>query len=54
MDSRLEERLMALAFVLIFAVMIGTAIWWLPQKWTACKKLYDNKPAQVFCFLSKS
>jgi hypothetical protein len=32
---------------------LSNSAWWLPQKWQACQKLYDNRPAQIFCFGSK-
>lgn len=39
--------------VLVLLIMIAGAWWWLPQKWQACKKLYDNRPAQIICMGSK-
>ena len=35
-------------------IAVATAIWWLPQKWQACQKLYDNRPAQIICVMSNS
>lgn len=32
---------------LVLAIQISIAIWWIPQKWNACQKLYDNLPAQI-------
>jgi uncharacterized membrane protein YhfC len=39
--------------VLVLLIMIAGAWWWLPQKWQACQKLYDNRPAQIICMGSK-
>jgi len=41
------------AFLIIafLAALIAFNWWWLPQKWHACQRLYDNKPAQVMCLL---
>jgi hypothetical protein len=44
----------AAALALVLALQITAAAWWLPQKWQACQKLYDNHPAQVFCLLSSN
>jgi hypothetical protein len=38
--------------VIVLMLMVAIAWWWLPQKWSACQKLYDNKPAQIFCLLA--
>jgi uncharacterized membrane protein YhfC len=48
-----EDRLTVIATVLLLALFIIASWWWLPQKWQACQKLYDNRPAQIFCFGSK-
>jgi hypothetical protein len=40
------------AIVLVLLLMTTTAWWWFPQKWQACERLYDKKPAQVFCLLA--
>ena len=40
------------AIVLVLLLMVATAWWWIPQKWQACERLYDNKPAQVLCLLA--
>jgi hypothetical protein len=48
MNPHLDDQLKVIAAVLVIVVVIGATIWWLPQKWTACGKLYDNKAAQVF------
>ena len=34
---------------LVLAIQISLAIWWIPQKWAACQRLYDNLPAQIVC-----
>lgn len=31
------------------AIIVLTIVWWVPQKWAACGKLYDNRVAQVIC-----
>ena len=41
-----------LAVALVAFVVMGNW-WWLPQKWHACQKLYDNRPAQIFCLLGE-
>ena len=40
------------AILLVLLLTIATAWWWLSQKWQACERLYDNKPAQIFCLLA--
>ncbi|MEY4215321.1 MAG: hypothetical protein RL458_3547 [Pseudomonadota bacterium] len=42
------------AVALLLAVQISIAIWWIPQKWAACGRLYDNRPARVVCVLGNS
>jgi hypothetical protein len=40
--------------VVLFLIFIAVAnCWWLPQKWQACQKLYDNQIAQIICLSSK-
>ena len=46
MDS--EDRIIAVA-ALVLAIRISIAIWWIPQKWAVCQRLYDNLPAQIVC-----
>jgi hypothetical protein len=48
-----EDRIFVGLFA-VFAVLtlVGTA-WFLPQKWQACQKLYDNRPAQIICLGSR-
>jgi hypothetical protein len=50
----LDEKVSLGAIVVTLIVMISLASWWLPQKWQGCQKIYDNRPAQIFCFLSNS
>lgn len=40
------------AFVLVLALQLAVAVWWIPQKWTACQSLYTSRPAQLFCLIS--
>ena len=51
MKNTSDEMVIAIALIGVWVVIIGAAVWWLPQKWEGCTKLYDNRPAQVFCFL---
>jgi len=46
-----KYELVAIIIVLFSVVLLNA--WWLPQKWQACQKLYDNQIAQVICLLSK-
>ena len=46
-----SNGVLAAIVVLFFVVLIN--VWWLPQKWQACQKLYDNQTAQIICLLSK-
>jgi hypothetical protein len=48
-----DDRLTVLAAVTVLLLFLAVAWWWLPQKWQACQKLYDNLPAQLFCFGAK-
>ena len=48
-----DDKLNAIAAVAVLLIMFVAACWWLPQKWQACQKLYDNLPAQLFCFGAK-
>ena len=48
-----DERITVAAAVLVLVLMTASAWWWLPQKWQACQKLYDNRPAQIICLSSK-
>jgi len=48
-DDKFVAAFMAAILLIVFAV----AWWWLPQKWQACQKLYDNRPAQIFCLGAK-
>jgi hypothetical protein len=49
----LDDTLTAIAAVATLLIMFAVAWWWLPQKWQACQKLYDNRPAQIFCLGAK-
>jgi hypothetical protein len=42
-------RAIVVAQVAVVLIAIAVTIWWLPQKWQVCQKLYDNRPAQIFC-----
>jgi hypothetical protein len=48
-----DDKLAAIAAALLLVSAVAVAWWWLPQKWNVCQGLYDNVPAQVFCFSSK-
>jgi hypothetical protein len=48
-----DDKIFAGFIAVILLIMFATAWWWLPQKWQACQKLYDNRPAQVFCLGAK-
>jgi hypothetical protein len=50
----LEERLQLAAILLVIFFAIGGYIWWIPQKWEACGKLYNNLPAKIICLDSNS
>jgi len=50
----LDEKLSLSAIVVTLIVMISLLIWWMPQKWQGCQKIYDNRPAQIFCLLFNS
>jgi hypothetical protein len=47
--KNLDEFTGIVAAVLVLLIIIVGAGWWYPQKWEACQKLYDNRPAQIFC-----
>lgn len=46
-----EKQWIALACTVI-ALQVFLAVWWLPQKWQACQKLYNSTPAQIICLSS--
>jgi hypothetical protein len=48
-----QRAINALIF-LVPVLVIALAIWWIPQKWQACGKLYDNLPAKIICFNSSN
>jgi len=46
-----SQRIITALIYLIPVLAIFFAIWWIPQEWQACGKLYDNLPARIICFL---
>lgn len=48
-----EERIYLAGIIAVLALTLAGAIWFIPQKWHACQKLYDNRLAQVLCVSSK-
>jgi hypothetical protein len=48
-----EDRFYAAFMAATLLIVFAAAWWWLPQKWQACQKLYDNRPAQIFCLGAK-
>lgn len=52
-SNRSESITYSVLILGFLAFVIGISVWWLPQKWQGCTKIYDNRPAQVFCFLQK-
>jgi hypothetical protein len=53
MGAAMTDKTTALAAVLVLVFVVIANCWWLPQKWQACQKLYDNSLAQVICLSSK-
>jgi hypothetical protein len=51
--KNLDEFTEIVAAVLVLLLIVVGAAWWYPQKWEVCQKLYDNRPAQLFCLGSK-
>lgn len=51
---KLEDRVQLAAILFVLILIVGGAIWWLPQKWKACGRLYDNLPAKIICFTSSN
>ena len=45
----MTDRHWLAAIVIALILQISIAIWWIPQKWNACQKLYDNLPARIVC-----
>jgi hypothetical protein len=33
----------------ILSLLIGSAIWWVPQKWEACSNQFDNIILRLAC-----
>jgi hypothetical protein len=48
-----HERLLLIASVLVLVLGLLVSPWWLLQKWQGCQKIYDNRPAQIMCLLSR-
>ena len=48
----MASRIRLFRWITTGMLMVAIAWWWLPQKWSVCQKLYDNKPAQIFCLLA--
>ena len=48
----MKDRQLYAICALILIVQIIALAWWLPQKWQACQRLYDNRPAQIICLSS--
>jgi hypothetical protein len=48
-----EPALPIWVLVLVLIISLLLAQWWLPQKWEACKKLYDNQSARVYCMAAR-
>ena len=46
------NSLIFLVYLFIFSLIVVANVWWLPQKWETCTKLYDNTPAQILCLNS--
>lgn len=49
----LDDTLKGIAAFAVVALVIAQLCWWLPQKWQGCQKIHENRPAQIFCLLSK-
>jgi len=49
----MTDKTTAFVAALFFIFVVVANCWWLPQKWQACQKLYDNQIAQVICLSSK-
>lgn len=49
-----EDRTTLASIILVLVILTLIGVSRLPQKWKACQKLYDNKPAQVLCFMVDS
>ena len=46
------RRNLVAAVIITLAIQISIAVWWFPQKWRACQRLYNNLPAQIICLSS--
>jgi hypothetical protein len=49
-----SQRAIGALILLVPVLVLAWGIWWIPQKWEACGKLYDNLPAKIICFNSGS
>lgn len=52
MTSSDHEKLSLIACILVLTLVLLLSLWWLPQKWQGCQKIYDNLPAQIICLRS--
>ena len=48
----MTDRHWLAAIVIVLILQISVAIWWIPQKWRVCQRLYDNMPARINCVSS--
>jgi hypothetical protein len=44
-----SQRTINALILLVPVLVLALGIWWIPQKWQACGKLYDNLPAKIIC-----
>jgi hypothetical protein len=49
-----SQRAVLATILFVPVLFVALAIWWIPQKWQACGKLYDNLPAKIICLNSSS
>ena len=48
-----DDNLELIAAILVIAIIAAVNLWWLPQKWQGCQKIYNGRPAQIICLLSE-
>jgi hypothetical protein len=48
-----SDKKILLAAILWAVILSLILVWWLPQKWAICGKLYNNLPAKIICFSSR-